>query len=80
MANRSFPSFGEENVDEFTIATISYYSEFVIWLGKILTNDDRFAKFLRYTVCMLLSLLSILYSAHIIQFTMINYIVLDCKK
>ena len=36
-------SFGEENVGEFTIATISY-SEPEIWLGKILANDDRFAK------------------------------------
>ena len=41
------------NVGEFTIATISYYSESGIWLGKILANDDRFVKFakvLRYTV------------------------------
>ena len=48
-----FKSFGEENVGEFTIATISYYSESGIWLGKILVNDDCFAKFakvLRYTV------------------------------
>ena len=27
------------------VATISYYSESEIWLGKILANDDRFAKF-----------------------------------
>ena len=28
-------SFGEENVGEFTIANISYFSEPGIWLGKI---------------------------------------------
>ena len=53
LANQSFQSFGEENIGEFTIATISYYSESGIWLGKILANDDCFAKFakvLRYTV------------------------------
>ena len=38
-------SFGEENVGKFTIATISYYSECGIWLGKILANDNSFAKF-----------------------------------
>ena len=37
--------FGEENVGEFTIATISYSSEPGIWLGKTLANDVRFAKF-----------------------------------
>ena len=44
--------FGDENVGEYTIATISYYSESGIWLGKILANDNRFTKFtkvLRYT-------------------------------
>ena len=45
LANRPFQSFGEENVGKFTIATISYYSESGIQLGKILANDDRFAKF-----------------------------------
>ena len=42
----------------YRIATINYYSEFGIWLGKILANGNRFAKFakvsptkvLRYTV------------------------------
>ena len=38
-------SFGEENVSEFAIANISYFSEPGIWLGKILANDIRFAKF-----------------------------------
>ena len=38
-------SFGKENVGEFTIATISYYSESGIWLGKILANEDHFTKF-----------------------------------
>ena len=37
--------FGEENVGEFTIATISYSSEPGIWLGKTLANDVCFAKF-----------------------------------
>ena len=38
--------FGKENVDEFTtIANISYFSESGIWLGKILANDARLAKF-----------------------------------
>ena len=45
LVNRSFQSFGKENVGEFTITTINYYSEFGIWLGKILANDDPFAKF-----------------------------------
>ena len=45
MVNRSFQSSGEENVGEFTIANISYFSESGIWLGKILVNDVRFAKF-----------------------------------
>ena len=39
--NQSFQSFGEENVDEFSIANISYYSN----LGKILVIDIQFAKF-----------------------------------
>ena len=30
---------------KFTIANISYFSEFVIRLGKILANDISFAKF-----------------------------------
>ena len=38
-------SFDEENVGEFTIANISYFSEPGIWLGKILANGVRFAKF-----------------------------------
>ena len=37
--------FGEENAGEFTIANISYFSEPGIWLGKILVNGIRFAKF-----------------------------------
>ena len=45
LVNRSFYSFGEEHFGEFTIATISYYSESGIWLGKILANDDCFTKF-----------------------------------
>ena len=43
--NRSFISFGEENVGEFTITNISYFSEPGIWLGKILVNDVCFTKF-----------------------------------
>ena len=60
LANQSFQSFGEENVGEFTIANISYFSESRIWLlGKILANGFCVAKFapkfssakiLRYTV------------------------------
>ena len=38
-------SFSEENVGKFTIAYISYFSESGIWLGKILVNGVRFAKF-----------------------------------
>ena len=47
LANRSFHTFGEENVGELTIANniISYFSESGIWLGKILANDVQFAKF-----------------------------------
>ena len=33
-----------ENVGEFTIAYISYFSESGIWLGKILANGILFAK------------------------------------
>ena len=43
--NRSFQSFGKENVGEFTTVNISYFSESGIWLGKILANGVRFAKF-----------------------------------
>ena len=50
LANQSFQSFGKENSGEFTIATISYYSECGICLDKILANDDRFAKVLCNTV------------------------------
>ena len=32
LANQSFRSFGEENVGEFTIANVSYFSESGIWL------------------------------------------------
>ena len=45
LVNRSFQSFCEENVGEFTIANIIYFSESGIWLGKILVNDIRFTKF-----------------------------------
>ena len=45
LANLSFQSFGKENVGKFTIANISYFSESGIWLGKILANGARFAKF-----------------------------------
>ena len=47
LANRSFQTFGEENVGKLTIANniISYFSESGIWLGKILANDVQFAKF-----------------------------------
>ena len=38
-------SFGEENVGEFTIANISYFSEPGMWLGKILANGICFTKF-----------------------------------
>ena len=40
-----FISFGKEYVGKFTIANISYFSEPGIWLGKILANAVRFAKF-----------------------------------
>ena len=51
MADRSFQSFGEENVGEFTIANISYFSESGIWLGKMLANDVRFAKLAKVFPC-----------------------------
>ena len=44
LANRSFQSFGEENIGKFT-AIYSHFSESGIWLGKILANDVPFAKF-----------------------------------
>ena len=44
LANQLFQSFGEENVGEFTIANIKYFSESGIWLGKLLANDVRFTK------------------------------------
>ena len=47
LANRSFMSFGEEIVCEFTIANISFFSEPGIWLGKILVNGVRFVKFVK---------------------------------
>ena len=43
--NRSFQSFGKENVGEFTIANISYFGQSGIWLGKILVNDSYSPKF-----------------------------------
>ena len=49
--NRSFYSFGEKNVGEFTIANISYFSESGIWLGKILANHVCFAKFAKVFPC-----------------------------
>ena len=45
LANRSFQSFGKENVGKFTIASVTYFSESGIWLGKILASDVCFAKF-----------------------------------
>ena len=45
LANQLFLSFGEENVGEFTVASISYFSESQFWLGKLLENDVHFAKF-----------------------------------
>ena len=43
LANRSFQSFGEENVGEFTIANVSYFN-----LGKILAYDVCFTKFISF--------------------------------
>ena len=37
LADQLFQRFCEENVDKFTIAIISYFSDSEIWLGKILT-------------------------------------------
>ena len=51
LANRLFHNFGEENVGKLTIANISYLSESRIWLGKILANDVRFAKFAKAFPC-----------------------------
>ena len=45
LVNRLFQTFGKENVGEFTIAIVSYFSESGIWLGKILANDICFTKF-----------------------------------
>ena len=48
LANyQSFYEFGEENVGEFTIGNINYFSEPGIWLGKILANGVHFAKFIK---------------------------------
>ena len=63
-------SFGEENVGEFTIANISYFSEPGIWLGKILANGVHFAKFskvfprqiLYYTITSLPPVVTVIYS------------------
>ena len=41
-------SFGEENVDKFTIGNISYFSESGIWLGKILVNGVHFTNVFPY--------------------------------
>ena len=65
--NRSFQIFGEENVGKFTVANISYFSEYGIWLGKILENNICFAKFakvflariLHYTVYVVFKVCSI---------------------
>ena len=51
LMNRSFQSFGEENVGKFTIVNVSYFSEPGIWLGKILANDVLFAKFTKVFPC-----------------------------
>ena len=40
-----FRVLARENVDKFTIANISYFSESGIWLGKIFVNDIWFTKF-----------------------------------
>ena len=45
LANQLFQSFGKENVGEFTIANVSYFSESRIWQDKILVNGVRFIKF-----------------------------------
>ena len=50
MANQSFYSFGKENVGEFTIGNISYFSESEIWLGKLLANGIHFAKFAKFSL------------------------------
>ena len=47
-----------ENVGEFTIANISYFSESGIWLGKTMANAVRLAKFAKvfpYQNCLLYS-------------------------
>ena len=59
MANRSFHSFDKENVCEFTIANISYFSEYGIWLDKILANDVRFIKFSPPEFCAIHSMYNI---------------------
>ena len=51
LMNRSFYSFGEENVGESTIANISYFSESGIWLGKVLANGVCFTKFAKIFPC-----------------------------
>ena len=48
LTNQLFQSFGKENFGEFTIATISYFSESGIWLGKILVNDIHLTKFAKF--------------------------------
>ena len=38
-------SFGKENVGKLAKASISYFNESGIWLGKMLVNNICFAKF-----------------------------------
>ena len=39
LANRSFQSFGKENLGRFKHLTFSYFRESGIWLSKILVDD-----------------------------------------
>ena len=45
LANQSFQSFGEKSFGEFKLLTFSKLSGSGIWLGKILVNNVRLAKF-----------------------------------
>ena len=41
LANQSFQIFGKENVGEFTIANISYFSESEIWLLRYMVDTTK---------------------------------------
>ena len=51
LVNLSLQNCGEENLGEFMIASISYFSESGIWLSKISTSDACFVKVFLQEFC-----------------------------